>query len=92
MEAIKDGIGKVISTAGDALRYLPEPASGAANFLQSIAKVSAGDTSAISGDTGELINKQIELQREMLQVTLFSNVERTRHETSMAPARNVRLA
>lgn len=74
-----------------ASRYLPEPVARGVDFAASLARANSLETEAIGGDTQELINRQIELQQEMLQVTLYSNLERTRHETRMAPARNIRL-
>ena len=88
---IRSAVHAATSGARVATRYLPEPLSRGVDFLTSLARSGRLDTSAIPGDTQELINRQIELQQEMLQVTLFTNLERTRHETQMAPARNIRL-
>jgi hypothetical protein len=75
-----------------ATRYMPEPVAKGLDLIQSLGRTGAIDTSAIPSDTKDLIDRQIQLQQEMLQVTLFTNLERTRHETQMAPARNIRLS
>lgn len=40
----------------------------------------------------DILSKQIELQQQMMLVSLNSNLERTRHEINMAPIRNMRIA
>ena len=71
-------------------RSMPEPVSKGVDFVGSLARAGFGVTGV--GDSSEsILQQQIELQKEMLQITLFSNLERTRHETKMAPARNIRL-
>ena len=89
---INGAVNAVAAGARSISRYMPEPVARGIDFVESMAGANAPDTSAISSNTRELINQQIELQREMLQVTLFSNLERTKHETQMAPARNIRLS
>lgn len=39
-----------------------------------------------------IIEKQMELQRQMLLVSMHSNLEKTKHDIQMAPVRNIRVA
>jgi len=81
-------------------RFLPEPKSRLGRsfgaVLQSvgsaIAGVGGGVASSVNPEYMELINKQIEVQQQLLQVSLVSNVEKSKHETQMAAVRNVRAA
>ena len=92
LNAARGAISAITNGARTATQFMPEPVTRGIDFLESLIRVQSLDTSGIPGDTQELINRQIELQQEMLQVTLYSNLERTRHETQMAPARNIRLS
>ncbi len=78
-------------------RLSPEPRSsfslGAVG--RTAAGLAAGGAKALTGidsSYGELLDKQIEMQEQMMLVSLFSNIERTRHETRMAAVRNMRIA
>jgi hypothetical protein len=42
-------------------------------------------------DFQQLISTQIQVQRDMQLYTMISNLERSRHETEMAPVRNMRV-
>jgi hypothetical protein len=44
----------------------------------------------VQGEYAELLNKQIEMQQQMQLVSMFSNIEKSRHETQMAAVRNIR--
>jgi len=76
-------------------RALPEPRSSLAQWGQ--ATVGAG-MDAIGGllgsgssDLGNLLNMQIQIQREMQVVSMLSNVYKSQHEMEMAPVRNMRV-
>lgn len=88
--SIQSTIDAVAAGANVFTRVMPEPYSTGVNFLQSLAKAGLG-----VGDFGNssqgILDQQIKLQEEMLQITLMTNLERTRHEIKMAPARNIRL-
>lgn len=45
----------------------------------------------IPADAGVLLAEQVRIQREMQIVTMISNVEKSKHETEMAPVRNLRV-
>lgn len=89
---ISAGVEAVRAGAQTATRFMPEPVARGVDFVASLGRARSLSTEGMSSDTADLINRQIELQKEMLQVTMFSNLERTRHETRMAPARNIRLS
>ena len=75
-------------------RALPEPRS---TLAWGKATVGAG-VDAIGGllgsgsaDLGNLLNMQIQIQREMQVVSMLSNVYKSQHEMEMAPVRNMRV-
>jgi hypothetical protein len=43
------------------------------------------------GDFQSLLNAQMEVQRVMAMVSMESNISKSRHETEMAPIRNLRV-
>jgi len=82
------------------LRYAPEPQSGVGSWLKTAASTVANvATAAFTGnpmidsaqDFQQLISTQIQVQRDMQLYTMISNLERSRHETEMAPVRNMRV-
>ena len=50
-----------------------------------------GGIGGIPADAGLLLAEQVRIQREMQIVTMISNVEKSKHETEMAPVRNLRV-
>ena len=69
-------------------RYAPEPV---ANFASAL----TGNNNSlvdVSPEYRDLIQQQIETQAELQQVSLYSNLERSQHETRMAAVRNIRLS
>lgn len=77
-------------------RILPEPRSRIGStfgaVLQGVGKAVSGASSAVSIDPEyrDLIETQMEFQRQMQLVSLHSNIEKSRHEAKMAAIRNVR--
>lgn len=84
--------------------YLPEPSTTGMGAFQDVLQTASGYTSGalstISGgaitavDIGgfqQLLSMQMQAQMEMQQVSLLSNVEKSRHETKMTPIRNIRV-
>lgn len=67
------GFGKVLRTAGDALKSVSSTMVG------------------IDPEYRSLIEKQIEVQTQMQLVSMESNIEKSKHETQMAPIRNIRV-
>lgn len=81
-------------------RYLPEPATtktGAFSDFMDVAgavgsAAMAGVGGLMGGSAGGLIGAQLEAQREMMMITMISNIERSKHETKMSAVRNMRVA
>ena len=71
-------------------RYAPEPI---ANFASALSGNSSNSSLVdISPDYRSLIEQQVQTQAELQQVSLYSNLERSQHETRMAAVRNIRLS
>lgn len=95
-------LGAHLKSHSGLLQFAPEPKSNVkidfAGFLRSLAATAGGTiTAGLPGlgsvvDFQELLNKQIELQTQLQAITMQSNIERTRHESSMAALRNFRAA
>ena len=84
---------QTLSAASAAANFLPEPVARGVDFARSLLRADGMTSTTVvdlSPEYQELINKQIETQLEVQQVTLVSNVERSKHEAKMAPIRNVR--
>jgi hypothetical protein len=93
LESIPGMISDMSSSLTSVLkRYLSEPAASGVDFAESLVGAKSDVTVDISPEYQELINKQIEVQTELQNVTFLSNIERTNHETRMAPVRNIRTS
>ena len=78
-----------VNTASSLIqRYAPEPV---ANFASAL---TGNNTNLvdISPEYRDLIQQQVQTQAELQQVSLYSNLERSQHETRMAAVRNIRLS
>ena len=88
-------------------RFIPEPqtSSGFGPF-QDVMRGLAGAASAISSNAGsaisaiapemngqfqDLISVQLDAQKQMMLVSMVSNIEKSKHETQMAAVRNIRV-
>ncbi len=93
------------TTSAQLRRYLPRPQSSGLKSFGEVLKAAgsigtrvlnttAGGAfgGAIGGDFMSLIDQQMKMQTEMQQVTMLSNIERSQHESKMAPIRNIRLS
>lgn len=92
MDAIRLGSSVVSNALSAASRYLPEPAVRGIEAATSLVGGGSSDPVSLSPSYQELINRQIETQLEMQQVTFISNIERSEHESRMAAVRNIRVA
>lgn len=79
-------------------RMAPEPQSrlgfSFGNVLKSAASNLIGvgtEALGVNSDSAALLQMQIEAQREMQNVSMLSNVEKSKHETQMAAIRNIRV-
>jgi hypothetical protein len=80
-------------------RYAPEPRNSSGGWARAAQAVSDVGSSLLSGtsvfgnaaDITGLLNKQVEIQMIMQVVSMESNISRSKHETEMAPIRNMRI-
>lgn len=80
------------------LRFSPQPEtrvdfqsllSAVGSLASSVLDVpSAG---GLDSDYQLLLREQLEVQRQMFLMSLYSNLEKSRHETQMAAVRNIRV-
>lgn len=84
---------------GNLARFIPEPKSnlGAAfgTALSAVGSLMTKSGSSIVGidpTYADLINTQIEVQQQMQLVSMYSNIEKSKHETEMAAIRNIRAS
>ncbi len=90
---LMQSVANIAQGAGTLARnILPEPAAQGVDFVDRIMGARNVTTVDISPEYRDLINKQIEIQTQLQEVTFLSNIERTNHEAKMAPVRNIRLA
>ena len=83
------------------MRSAPEPRSSLGSWAQTAGSAIASTATSLTGigagllsgggDVTSLLNQQIQIQQVMQTVSMISNVERSRHETEMAPIRNMRV-
>lgn len=78
-------------------KFVPEPRSRIASTFKTIAQaataVARNDTvHHIAPEYEELLQTQMEFQKQMQLVSLTSNVEKSKHESRMAAIRNVRTS
>ncbi len=101
-EPVSGGGTAMMLQGSSASRFAPEPRNSV-DFFSTAGKVLSAGTSiagsALGGVAGlggvtdipGLLNKQIEIQMIMQLVSMESNIARSRHETEMAPIRNMRV-
>jgi hypothetical protein len=95
---VSDGSQGGLVSGSNMYRQLPEPRGGqgawsALSNVVSTAGSLLGGTSVFGNpaDITGLLNKQIEIQMVMQLVSMESNIARSKHETEMAPIRNMRI-
>lgn len=83
---------------GALARFIPEPRSRLTetfnSFLQggaSLVGKAAGAVMDLSPDYKAMLEKQMYVQQQMQVLSMESNVEKSKHETSMAVVRNLRV-
>ena len=80
--------------------FQPEPETSARIDFTGLLKMAGGLVNTATGGEvpgldapyQELINKQIEVQQQMMLMSMSSNIEKSRHETQMAAVRNIRTS
>jgi hypothetical protein len=80
-------------------RYIPEPKNSLSlsfrkvlEGLGQVARKAAPMAEGVDTEYADLLAQQMELQKQMLLVSLESNLSRTEHETQMAAVRNMRVS
>lgn len=96
-DAIRPTFGAV-SPDSPAVRYTPEPDGFGAKLGQIVGGVGSAAAAVAGGALGGLdptnqllIAEQMRAQKEMMMVSLISNISKSEHETEMAAVRNVRV-
>jgi hypothetical protein len=90
------------SSVSNSVRYLPTPQTsgafdGAKSFVSTLINSAVNMVANNTGinpsefTTQDLLNKQLEVQKEMMMTSMISNVNKSKHETEMAPVRNIRV-
>lgn len=86
------------SQSGGLARIIPEPVSRLSGVFRSILGAAAQSMGYGGGfsdqmDPGyrELLQMQIEAQKQLMVVSMASNIEKSKHETEMAAVRNIRV-
>lgn len=73
----------------------PRSTSSFGQFLERIMGKVTGITeftaAGIDPTYGSLLNQQVEMQKQMQLVSLYSNILKSEHETQMAAVRNIRV-
>lgn len=101
VRSTSDGSFGVVVGNSPLLRSAPEPRSSFGSWAQTAGTAIASTATSLSGigagflsgggDISSLLNQQIQIQQVMQTVSMISNVERSKHETEMAPIRNMRV-
>ena len=99
-----DGVGSSSASGLPAIqRFAPEPSSNLGSTFSRVLSTAGSVASQLVGGIGgigpvtdlpsgysELLNEQIRVQMEMQLLSFHSNIEKSKHETSMAAVRNIR--
>jgi hypothetical protein len=94
---VADGSQAIALSGSPMYRNVPEPRNSGGSWLNhavsGVNNVLGGAASVFGGatDIPGLLNKQIEIQMIMQLVSMESNIARSKHETEMAPIRNMRI-
>lgn len=86
-----------LSSAGGLERIGPEPESSLplsfGGILSGVASLLSGGgaMSGLNPEYSALIQLQLETQRQMMLMSAYSNIEKSKHETQMAAVRNIRV-
>ncbi len=89
-------VSDIIANSAGLSQFLPTPKSrkgifsAVMNGVKSLVSTGVSAFSGVNPEYADLINKQIEVQTQMQLVSLYSNIEKSKHETQMAAVRNIR--
>lgn len=96
MTKIPSALFSLTNPSGVLTRFVPQPKTSFGqtliNTIRGVAGVASGALgySGIQPEYTQLIQQQLEVQKQMQLVSLISNVEKSKHETQMAAVRNIR--
>jgi len=86
------------SSYDDLTHLAPEPQNGLSDVFGSVLKTATSvlggavsSTVGIDPQYASLLSEQMKQQEQMQLVSLYSNVEKSKHETQMSAIRNVRV-
>ena len=86
---------------GNYAKFIPNTSSSSKSLISSaidVAKKVISGGSQLGGMVSidpayrQLIEQQIELQQQMMLVSMHSNLERSKHDTKMSAVRNIRVS
>jgi hypothetical protein len=63
----------------------------AKTLLGGVTGAASSAATGVTGDYANLIGLQMQMQKEMMEVSMVSNVLKSKHEAQMAPVRNIRV-
>ncbi|MFN5061554.1 MAG: hypothetical protein ACK5GN_01790 [Pseudomonadota bacterium] len=94
MKPMLAGLG--LNVGGSLLaRALPEPRNTLAQWGKAAVNTGMDAIGTLVGtgsaELTDLLNMQIQIQREMQAISMASNIIKSRHEMEMAPTRNMRV-
>ena len=87
-----------LTSSGSLTRISPEPKSGLPlsfsgilSGVSSLLSSASGAFPGLNSDYAALIQIQLETQKQMMLMSTYSNIEKSKHETQMAAVRNIRV-
>ncbi len=89
------------SQFGSYTKFRPQPKNSSSGIFSKLVNFVRGGLNtatdvATSGivnpEYQQLIERQMELQQQMMLVSMHSNLEKSKHDTRMAPVRNIRVS
>jgi len=99
LKSVSNGMYGIAASGSSLLRTAPEPRNSLGEWIQSVAQTGLNVAQTVipggelldSNNMSDLLNMQIQIQQQMQVVSMISNVEKSKHETEMAPIRNMRV-
>lgn len=78
-------------------RFIPEPANRLGLNFKAVVGTMASSLSGaavfpgVESGYAEMLNQQMQVQQQMQLVSMYSNIEKSKHETQMSAVRNIRV-
>ena len=87
-----------ITSSGSLTRFSPEPKSSLpfsfSSILSGVGSLlskAGGAFPGLGSNYSDLIQLQMHVQEQMMLMSTYSNIEKSKHETQMAAVRNIRV-